>query len=735
MRGFNAFSGIYSRRRFVLLSALVVVAGFIYAGMLRELSAEIEKPRFHEKTVAKSVTYLLGRDHYTGQEVDDVMSRRCLTLFLKRLDPMKTYFLQSDVAEFRVHQDELDDKISRGNLDFAYVVFNKFLTRLSERLSLVDEFVDAKHDFTKDEYFVTDPDNISYAKDMGEMRERWRKRIKYDLLVFKATQESEEKDKADKKESDSKPREVKDPATLAKEAQDKVWRRYHSFAKRMHMTDREELVEMYLTALTTSYDPHTTYMSVSALENFRISMRLNLEGIGAALRIDDGYGADGTEAPAVGAPREAHFVTIVSKVIEGGAADKMGQLKTGDRIVSVGEGDAGPMRSVVDMKLRDVVDQIRGRSATIVRLGVVPEDSHETKIYSIRRAKIELKESEARSEIITEGTKPDGTPYQIGIINLPSFYMDMVGRQKGDPDFKSTTRDVRRILQDFTAKGVDAVMLDLRYNGGGSLTEAIDLTGLFIKEGTVVRIKKPNGEEESHDDTDPSISWQRPLVVMTSRYSASASEILAGAIQDYHRGIVVGDRTTHGKGTVQSLLDIGRIFSPFGGKARNMGALKITMQKFYRPSGASTQRRGVVADVTLPAITNHRDIGESELDHALPFDKITPGIFTRYNMTDSRIIDGLNAKSKARRDKTDHFQRLARRIESYIERKERKKVSLVESTFMAEWKALEADRDPKLEEDLDADVVVVRNDYFNETLAVTIDYVKALGNVKLAAIN
>ena len=417
----------------------------------------------------------------------------------------------------------------------------------------MDELLALDHDFTIDESLSTDPDTMQFAKTAEEARELWRKRIKYELLVR-----------------------MTEDMTL-EEAKEKVARRYKSLAKRRHQTDSDELLEMFLTAVTSSFDPHTTYMSPSSHENFQINMKLNLEGIGAALKGEDGY-------------------TIITKDHPRWRCGQAGRLKAEDRIVSVGQGHDGEMAEVVDMKLNDVVKMIRGHAGTVVRLGVTDATGGETEYIEITRARIELTDSEARSEIVEEGQAADGSAMKIGVIDLPSFYMDMAGARMGKPNYKSTTRDVRRILNEFTAKDVDVVVLDLRRNGGGSLTEAINLTGLFIDTGPVVQVKDADGVVQHYDDLERGMAWDGPLVVLTSKFSASASEILAGAIQDYRRGLVVGDDSTHGKGTVQSLLDLGsqlfRVPDP-----PNLGALKITMQQFYRPNGDSTQKRGVLADV------------------------------------------------------------------------------------------------------------------------------------------
>ena len=408
-------------------------------GVWSVLSADLVKPRPNDRHVTSVVTTLIRREHLSKHPLDNEISERGLKAFLEALDPMKMYFLQSDADEFMKRQDDLDEMLMDKDISFAYTVFERFLARVDERVKLVNDLLNQKFDFTADESLVTDPEAIQYARDGQEIQDRWRRRIKYDLLVLKG----------DKTEGDA--------------ALEKLRRRYQSFAKRMHQTDADELLEMFLTSITTSYDPHTSYMSPSSVENFRILMRLNLEGIGAALQMVDGY-------------------TVISKIIPGGAADKQGKLKPEDRIVSVSN-DKGEMVDVVDMKLNDVVDMIRGKAGTVVKLGVIPAGSNEMKVYSITRAKIELKDSEARREILQEGTKANGAPLQIGVIDLPSFYMDMEGARNGNDGYKSTTRDVRKILDEFTAKGVDVVVLDLRRNGGGSLPEAINLTGLFIDQG------------------------------------------------------------------------------------------------------------------------------------------------------------------------------------------------------------------------------------------------------------
>ncbi|MFM8707908.1 MAG: carboxy terminal-processing peptidase, partial [Planctomycetia bacterium] len=380
---------------------------------------------------------------------------------------------------------------------------------------------------------------------------------------------------------------------------------------------------------------------------------------------------------------------------------------------------------------------IRGKRGTVVRLKVIPVGETAPKIYDITRDKIELKESEARGEIIEEGKKPDGSPWRIGVINLPSFYMDMDGARQGQADYKSSTRDCKRLIEEFRQKRVDCVVLDLRNNGGGSLPESISLTGLFIDTGPVVQIKDADKRVQQYDDVDPGVSWDGPLVVLTNKFSASASEIVAGAIQDYRRGLVIGDKATHGKGTVQSLLDLGRQLFQRLPNAPSLGAIKITMQQFYRPLGASTQLEGVKSDVELPSITTHLPVGESDLDHAIAFDKVPPAVFQASGRVTDDMLRALRERSTARIATSEDFGKVRKDIAQYEKRKSEKTISLVESEFERQWnegRAAEDEEEKKLEEMESQKKPVVRRDfYFDEAMNVTVDYLEALtGSTGLA---
>jgi carboxyl-terminal processing protease len=650
------------------------------------------QPSRQDHTIAISVAAKMQRDHLTGQRLDDTISERCLKTFIKDLDPLKLFFTQGDIDEFNRSKDQLDDTLRQGDIGFAYQVFARFLQRVDERIALAEAELDKAQNFDLDESMATDPDTLTFAKTPEEAAARWHQRVKFDLL----------KEIADKVPMD--------------EAVKKLKKRYSSIKKSWQQTDDDELLERYLTAMTSAFDPHSSYMAPSTLDNFNIQMKLELDGIGASLRGVDGY-------------------TVVQNIIPGGAADKNGGIKPEDKIVGVGEGTSGPMEDIVDMKLNDVVKKIRGKRGTVVRLEVEPKDGGAHKTVAITRDRIELKDSEARGEVIERGKKADGTPYKIGIIQLPSFYMDMDGARLGLADYKSTTRDVRRLLEEFKAKKADAVVVDLRWNGGGSLTEAVNMTGLFIDGGPIVQVKDSAGRTQPYKDPEPGLVWEGPLVVMINKFSASASEIFAGAIQDYNRGLIIGDHSTHGKGTVQQLFDLSselfRLREP-----PKMGALKLTIQQFYRPGGDSTQNRGVVSDVELPSLTSHLEkISESDLDYALEFSKVNPLPHDNFHMEDSRVIDGLRQRSQQRIANSEFFAKENRHIKRYEELKDRKSVTLNKEKFLKERAELDSDKEQeKMFDDMNDPKrpVFEMDGYGQEALDITVDYLNLLGGNKVA---
>lgn len=654
--------------------------------------------------ITRELVALLNFGHLTQHALDNEMSRRTFDSFFDALDPMKSYFYKSDIERLSLEREKLDDSMRMAQIDFAYKVYDTFLERVDERMKTVKEMLGAEHDFTVEEKMAIEPDNLDFPKDAAEAKERWRKRIKYDLMLERIG----EREAA--KEAESGPI---DDAEAMKRAVATLDRRYISFARRMHQTDRNSLLELYLGSLTTSYDPHTTYMSPRSVENFEISMKLELDGIGAALRNEDGY-------------------TVVSQVIPGGAADRDGRLKEQDKIVSVGQGPDGELVNVEFWNLSDVVPMVRGKRGTIVRLEVIPNGETVRTIYDITRDKIELRDSDAHGEVIefVDGNEGEtGVVHKIGVIDLPSFYRDMTAASQGATDFKSTTRDVKKILEDFEKQGVEAVLIDLRRNGGGSLTEAIELTGLFIDKGPVVQVRNSIGKTKSYKDKDRGTAWDGPLVVLTSKFSASASEILAGAVQDYGRGLVVGDPATHGKGTVQTLIDLGAQIG------RNFGALKITTQQFYRPTGDSTQNRGVLTDVQLPSVTQHLDVAEADLDYSVEFNSIPAVDFDAVGMVTPQMKETLQSLSKDRVAKSDEFAKLDKRVERYLARRDRTEVTLNEKAYEAERAALRRDEEEEEDESEDDDVdgkKIKRDFYLNEALSITRDYIRLLLGDKVA---
>ncbi len=682
--------------------------GVLSLGILTLLSAaylqadEFGKPDRQSKRVSNIVSQLMDQ-HLSNRKLNDVISRRALEMYLKNLDPMKMYFLKSDVEEFQQWGTQIDDMMPKGEYTVAFGVFKRFLQRVEERVKLATELIDIPHDFSVDEKLITDRDMIDYAANDEEARERWRKRIKYNLLVY-------QNDKAEEESVDSP---LSDP-------KERLRKRYRAFSNRMKQFDNEDVIEMYISAITTSFDPHTSYMSKSTYENFLINMRLELEGIGATLQSTD----DG--------------LTVIRRIVPGGAADKHGKLKVEDKIVAVGQGESGEMVDVTDMKLDDVVAKIRGKAGTTVRLGVLSKSGTEIKTLSIIRERIELKDSEARGIVFDVGKKESGDAFKVGVIDLPSFYTDMDGANRNLRDFKSTTRDVRNILDDFNSKGVDAVVLDLRRNGGGSLREAIDCTGLFIDNGPVVQVKDPYGQIESLNDENFGMAWDGPLVVLTSKFSASASEILAGAVQDYGRGIVVGDTSTHGKGTVQTLLNLSRVLLNVRNAPPTLGALKITIQQFYRPNGDSTQQRGVLSDIVLPSISDHMDVGEADLEYPVEFDRIAEATYPDMDMISPELIARLGERSKLRIKDSEDFQKLSRRIDLYLQQKEQKSVSLNAEVFNERRKEFDADKQDEktIEEQVNhTNSDIERNFYMEEVLQIAVDYVRSMSGVPLAKNN
>jgi carboxyl-terminal processing protease len=529
----------------------------------------------HPRT-SLTIVEQLRHNHFLSKVLDDDLSSHIFDNYLEQLDAGKAYLLASDVADFEKYRKRLDDALVRGDLEPAFDMFNVFQERQVERLQfLLAELARGLDtmDFATGEVMDVERKTAAWPADEAELDRIWRQRLKAAVLTMKLNDRP-----------------------LA-EIQELLTKRYRNRLKQALQTKPEDVFQLYMNAFAAAYDPHTQYFSPRTSQNFNINMSLSLEGIGAVLRNDDEY-------------------TSVVELVPAGPADKSGLLKPADRIVSVGQGESGPLIDVVGWRLDDVVELIRGPKDSKVRLEIIPKLSEGagTRVITITRNTVQLEEQAAQKKLLTLDV--NGMKRRIGVIEIPTFYADFKALQQGDPNYKSTTRDVHRLIDELKAEGIDGLVIDLRNNGGGSLQEADSLTGLFIPSGPTVQVKSANRRPSVYADSDEETAWDGPLAVLVNRLSASASEIFAGAIQDYERGIVIGSQT-FGKGTVQTLIPL------------NRGQLKVTAAKFYRVSGKSTQHRGVIPDVAFPEIFDTKQIGESALEDAMPWDMIQPTVYTR----------------------------------------------------------------------------------------------------------
>ncbi len=591
-----------------------------------------------------SVAKALEKLHYTEHPLDNSVSERLLKTYIETLDYNKLFFTQQDIDGFeKQYGTELDDDIWLGDLKPAYTIYDLYVKRVEARVVKIKALVkNEKFDFTGHGSIEVSRQKSPWPKDEADADRLWHDRIENELLSESlAAKADDDKDKKDKPVADAKPADAPEVA---------VAKRYDRLLRSIHEQTKEDESKFFLNALAQSYDPHSEYMSPSEMDNFQINMRLSLIGIGAMLRSEDGY-------------------SKIIELIPGGPAAVEGELKIDDKITAVAQGNDAFV-DTVDMKLDKVVEMIRGKKNTTVRLQVVPSgvtDNSKRKIIAIKRDEVKLTEGEARAEII-EHPNDKGSVDKLGWITLPGFYAEMDrSHSAGGGAPKSTTADVRRLLDRLNKEGITGLVIDLRRNGGGSLEEAVNLTGLFIKKGPVVQSKNYDKKIDVLSDRDPSISYNGPMVVLTSHISASASEIFAGALQDYGRAVIVGDKSTFGKGTVQTLLEVGRFMSPFGFKVADAGALKLTIQKFYRPSGQSTQLKGVESDIVLPSRFAHLDVGEDALKYPLAFDEVKPADYEKW-VGPTPDLNDLRARSAARIKSDPEFKYLEQDIAKMDER-------------------------------------------------------------------
>lgn len=636
------------------------------------------KPTITEAQAAQLSARFLTRFHYAAQPLDDAMSQRIYKAYFKLLDGEKVFFTQQDMDKFAPLKTKLDDAIWNEDLSAPFSIFNLYLQRAVQRMTYARSLLKQGFDFSTNETYNFDRKKADWPKDQAALDELWRKRTMNDWLRLKLAGKT-----------DAEIRQTLD-------------KRYAGYIERVRQLDGEDAFQTFMTAYAETTDPHTDYLSPRAAENFDISMKLSLEGIGAVLQARDDY-------------------TQIRELVPGGPAAKSGKIQVGDRIVGIGQGDSGPITDVIGWRLDDVVNRIRGKKDTTLRLEIIPADTgvdgkHE--IVTLVRKKVSIEEQAAKKKIVE--IKDGGITRKIGVIELPTFYSDFGARSEGDKNFKSATRDVAKLIGELKAAGVQGIIMDLRNNGGGSLAEADSMTGLFIDKGPVVQVRDAKGHVEVQGSDTPGLAWNGPLAVLVNRGSASASEIFTAAIQDYHRGLIVGE-PTFGKGTVQNLVDLDRFGSNPDGEKPQFGELKMTIAEFFRINGGSTQLKGVTPDIEYPKSGDDKEFGESTYDNALPWTQIAPASYQPVANLDAYLpqleqdhlarvakspawklmLDEL-AQYKSMRDKTSVSLNFATR------ETERKQQDAIQAGFRARQKAIDGsdaylkDEDSSLDDGLDA---------------------------------
>ncbi|HET8897889.1 MAG TPA: carboxy terminal-processing peptidase, partial [Rhodanobacteraceae bacterium] len=617
----------------------------VRADVPQKTAAPLLQTNADEAAAATLVANLMTRYHYQAQPLDDQMSGKIFKAYLDALDSQKVFFSQRDIDSFAAMRTSLDDDIWNGDLAQPFKVFNLYVERLQQRIACARQLLVKGFDFSKQESWTPDRSKAAWPADTAALDEVWRQRVKNDWLRLKL---------AGRKDADI--RKLLD-------------KRYAGYLSRVRQLKAEDVFQTFMNAYAESTDPHTNYFDPRASENFDIAMRLSLEGIGAVLEARDDY-------------------TQVREIVPGGPASRSTELHAGDRIVGVGQGAKGEIVDVVGWRLDDVVDKIRGPKNSVVRLEILPADAGldgKHKIIELVRKKVTIAEQAAKKSVIE--VKDGDQVRRIGVIDLPTFYQDFAAQRRGDPNYRSASRDVGKLLAELKQEKVDGVIMDLRNNGGGSLPEAVALTGLFIHTGPVVQVRDWRGKIEEQNDDDAGMAWSGPMAVLVNRGSASASEIFTAAIQDYGRGLVIGS-DTFGKGTVQNLVDLDHI-------ARNekpkFGELKMTIAQFFRINGGSTQLRGVTPDIVFPSSIDKKDLGESSYDNALPWTSIAPAPYKP--VADSRaLLPALKAQHDARAAKDPEWQLQVAEIAQYRAIRDRKTLSLNFDARQTQRKADEAAR-------------------------------------------
>jgi carboxyl-terminal processing protease len=603
-------------------------------------TTETLRPNPRHESVGELVTEFIQKSHYLHISVDDDLSSRVMDRYIESLDGNRMYMLASDVELFESYRYQLDDMVRSKPLDPIYEMFSLYQTRVRERLDFALAQLETEPDYSLDEAYQFDRSEEPWALTSEELDEIWRKRVKNDALRLTLAEKTWE------------------------ETQELLRKRYTRYKKRIDQVKSDDVFETFMNAFAHTLDPHSSYLSPRNSEEYRIQMSLSYFGIGASLQLEDDY------------------VQIVT-IIPGGPAAIDGKLKPNDRITGVAQGPEGDMVDVVGWRLDDVVDLIRGPANTVVRLQIIPAGAlpgSSEKIVALTRDQVKLEEQAAKSDIVT--VPRDGREWRIGVIEVPSFYRDYRALSNGDKNYTSTTKDVKRLIGELEDQGIDGLVIDLRGNGGGHLTEATALSGLFIDNGPVVQLRNSSGRISRLDDPDPvaRVAYNGPLAVLVDRFSASASEIFAAAIQDYARGVIIGQQT-FGKGTVQNLYSLDQYLKPEGGPG--YGQLTLTIGKYYRVTGESTQHRGVDPDIELPSLIDTESFGESVRDSALPWDTIQTTRFRAGEPLDS-TIESLSASHMERAKSDPNFLYLIDRTRDAEEARNRKTVSLNYDSRLAE---------------------------------------------------
>jgi carboxyl-terminal processing protease len=617
------------RQLFLFILTLLLVFSNVYADIKIVTDSELT-PKTKHIRANELITHILTTYHYKKTELDDTLSALIYKHYLENLDQNKAYFLKTDIDEFNQFKYKIDDAIIKSDLEPAFEIFKRYRQRVDERIQYALNQINSDFNFDIDENYRFDRRDDDWFGSKAELDKLWHKRVKNDVLNLNLA--------------------GKEPDEILKTLSD----RYNRILTSTFQLNSNDVFQSFINAYTTAIEPHTAYFSPRTSENFDISMRLSLEGIGAVLRGDNDY-------------------TQVVKIITGGPADLSKELKADDRIIGVGQNKDGKIVDVIGWRLDDVVDLIRGPKNTIIKLEVLPKGvgpEGPSKIVTMTRDKIKLEEQDASSSIIDV---PESDT-KVGVINLPTFYIDFAAQAEGKRDYKSTSRDVRKLIDSMVKDNIDGLIIDLRGNGGGSLSEALELTGLFIDRGPVVQTKDASGRVDINYDPEPGISYPGPLAVLVDRDSASASEIFAGAIQDYHRGIIIGE-PTFGKGTVQNVIDLNRFIKD---SDEDHGRLKTTIAQFFRVSGGSNQHKGVVPDIIFPTAEDSSNQGERAYENALPWDQVKPA---RYYPASAPIDSFQNAKiAHEKRIKNNKlFQLLMDDLLLKREATDKKEISLLES--------------------------------------------------------